>query len=97
MRAWNPATRRPVGAPIQIGSGPADALNVVAFSSDGKLLAGGSSDDTVLRWQVSLFTHTYARLAPKPGRPAPRGGVIGGSASRGPEASSEGVTSTRTP
>ena len=72
VRAWNPATRRPVGAPIQIGSGPADALDVVAFSPDGKQLAGGSYDGTVLRWQVSLFTHTYAALCADVGPPTPR-------------------------
>jgi WD40 repeat protein/transcriptional regulator with XRE-family HTH domain len=72
VRAWNPATLRPVGAPIQIGSGPADALDVVAFSPDGKQLAGGSYDGTVLRWQVSLFTHTYAALCADVGPPTPR-------------------------
>ena len=69
VRLWNPATRRPVGAPIQTGSGPADALNGVAFSPDGKLLAGGGSD--VLLWQVSLFTHTYAQLCAEVGPPTP--------------------------
>jgi WD40 repeat protein len=72
VRAWNPATHRPVGAPIQVGSGPADALNWMAFSPNGKLLVGGSGDGTVRLWQVSLFTHTYAALCADAGPPTPQ-------------------------
>ena len=68
-RAWNPATRRPVGAPIQACSGPAAALSVMAFSPSGKLLAGGSYDGTVRLWQVSLFAHTDAALCADAGSP----------------------------
>jgi WD40 repeat protein len=72
VRAWNPATRHPVGAPIQTGSGPADALSVVVFSPNGKQLAGGSYDSAVRLWQVSLFTHTYAHLCADVGPPTPQ-------------------------
>jgi WD40 repeat protein len=61
----------PVGAPLQTGSGPADALNAMAFSPDGRLLAGGSGDGAVLLWQVSLFAHTYPQLCADVGPPTP--------------------------
>jgi WD40 repeat protein len=72
VRLWNPATDQPVGAPIQTGSGPADALSVVVFSPDGKQLAGGSPDGAVRLWQVSLFAHTYTQLCADVGPPTPR-------------------------
>jgi WD40 repeat protein len=71
VRLWNPATRRPAGAPIQTGSGPADALNGVAFSPDGKLVAGGGGG-TVRLWPVSLFAHTYTQLCADVGPPTPQ-------------------------
>ena len=68
-----PATGRPVGAPIQTGSGPADALSALALSPDDKLLVGGGDDGIVLLWQVSLSAHTYAQLCADVGPPTPRG------------------------
>ncbi|HEY2693814.1 MAG TPA: WD40 repeat domain-containing protein [Streptosporangiaceae bacterium] len=66
------ATVRRSRAPLPTGSGPADALSVVAFSPNGKQLAGGSYDGTVRLWQVSLFTHTCTQLCADVGPPTPR-------------------------
>jgi WD40 repeat protein len=47
---WDLATRTPVGKPLK---GPTNAIVDVAFSPDGKMLAAGSWDDTIIFWDVA--------------------------------------------
>jgi WD40 repeat protein len=70
VRAWNPATGQPVGAPLQTGI--QDPVFVVVFSPGGKLLASGGLEGTVRVWQASLFAHTYAQLCADAGPPTPQ-------------------------
>ena len=72
VRAWNPATHRPVGAPLQTGNGPAGSVNVLAFSPGGTLLVSGGDDGTVRLWQASLFAHAYPALCADVGPPTPQ-------------------------
>jgi len=47
---WDVATRRPIGKPLK---GHSNWINSLAFNSDGKTLASGSGDGTVILWDVS--------------------------------------------
>jgi WD40 repeat protein len=46
---WNVATRQPLGEPLK---GHKFGVESVAFSPDGKLLTSGSSDNTIILWEV---------------------------------------------
>jgi WD40 repeat protein len=70
VRAWNAATRRPVGAPLQTSA--QNPIFVLVFSPDGKLLASGGLDGNVRVWQTSLFANTYAALCANAGPPTQR-------------------------
>jgi WD40 repeat protein len=50
VRLWNPATGQGIGILRTAGTGPAAAVNAVAFSSDGKLLAAAYADGYVRLW-----------------------------------------------
>ena len=76
VRLWNPATGRPVGAPLPRHQ-PSGGVIGVAFSPDGKLLASADSDGTVRLWNPA--TGQPVGQAPpgrhRPGERRGRGGV----------------------
>jgi WD40 repeat protein len=69
VRLWDPATDRPVGAPLMADPGPGGGVNGVAFSADGGLLASAEANGTVLLWQVWMFADPYAALCAAVGPP----------------------------
>lgn len=54
-RVWNLATRQPVADLSQMGD-----IVSVAFSSDGKLIATGSTENTVILWKIEGSTFDQA-------------------------------------
>jgi WD40 repeat protein/transcriptional regulator with XRE-family HTH domain len=70
VRLWNPATGRPVGAPLH-ASAQANAYGV-AFSPSGTLLATGGGDGTVRLWNTATRRPVGAPL-----HASAQAGVIG--------------------
>ena len=76
VRLWNPATRRPAGAPIHASA--RQGVHAVAFSPNGKLLATADGDGTARLWNTATRRRVGAPLHAS-GRSTARYGVrVGG-------------------
>jgi len=72
VRLWNPATSRPVGTPLQTGSGPIGGVYGVAFSPHGMLLETAGGDSAVRLWDPAT-----GRLVGTLNQTGDHGGVYG--------------------
>ena len=73
VRLWNPATGRPVGAPLHASA--RDGVFGVAFSPDGTLLASAGGDGTVRLWNPATGRPVGAPLPASVGPFGGHGGV----------------------
>jgi hypothetical protein len=73
VRLWNPATGRPVGAPLHASA--RDGVFGVAFSPDGTLLASAGGDGTVRLWNPATGQPIGAPLPASVGPFGGHGGV----------------------
>src|SRR5262249_62138777 len=75
VRLWDPVSGRPVGAPLQTGSGPAGGVRAVAFSPRGKLLASSYGNGEVRLWDPATGRPAGAPLQASGPSAALRGAV----------------------
>jgi WD40 repeat protein len=71
LRQWDPATGKPVGAPM---IGHTQAVTGIAYTADGQIIASASLDGTVRLWNAE----TGAALTPNPVHVEPLYGVAVG-------------------
>ncbi len=58
---WNVATGKPIGQPL---TEHADSVYSIAFSPDGKTLASGSLDHTIILWDMATMLNTSVSTRP---------------------------------